>query len=662
MLMHMGSWRAVVGRLNSGQHHARRVILATGMGALLIICNQPIGHAAAASTPAPEKPAGWSDQSHYLAMHDGVRLAVSLYFPNHRVPAKPTPILLLQTRYGRAADWPTIDGKGYSDSWLKAGFVVAAVDVRGTAASFGYRDSEVGSDEQRDMEEIIAHLAKQPWSNGKVVASGISYLADTADIATTRHAPALVAAIPRETDFDFYDLFWPGGIPNDYLFLGWSDSVYEIDFGRPRGGEDPTLNAESGALDCRLRAQDCPKLFPRLQPVDEDPDYTLLREALGTREKDRKHWTTNDYATALYRDDKGLNGHTIFDGSAGAHLDAVRREGKPVQYWGSWVDANCADAALNRYNSTPEIPSNIIITANNHEGDLGADPFFPERRDPFPTVEEQHRLNIGFANKILSGHRPARLIRYYVMGATTMRETTVWPPVGIKQIRFALDANGGLTRGNPANGLDSRPVDFTATQGKENRWTTNAGPPPVFTDRRVEDRKLLTYDSAPMTEDSEMAGWAVVSLRMRAKTNDPAVFAYIEDVAADGRVTYVAEGELRAVNRKIADPATMPYDQGPAPHSFNRADALPVVPGEAFTVKFKLYSTAALIKKGHRIRLAIAGGDADTFHRLSNGQPEQFDIYRGGNEPSVVYVPLRPWHAVKKNDLAVSRPVARQKS
>jgi uncharacterized protein len=69
-----------------------------------------------------------------------------------------------------------------------------------------------------------------------------------------------------------------------------------------------------------------------------------------------------------------------------------------------------------------------------------------------------------------------------------------------------------------------------------------------------------------------------------------------------------------------------------------------VAPGEAFTLQFKLYSTAALIRKGHRIRLAIAGADLDTFMRLSNGQPERFDILRGGAEPSVVVLPLGAWH------------------
>ena len=66
------------------------------------------------------------------------------------------------------------------------------------------------------------------------------------------------------------------------------------------------------------------------------------------------------------------------------------------------------------------------------------------------------------------------------------------------------------------------------------------------------------------------------------------------------------------------------------------------MPGEIFTIAIKLYAVAALIRKGHRIRLAIAGADFNTFPPLSNGQPEQFDIHRGDPTPSLLEVPLRP--------------------
>ena len=139
-----------------------------------------------------------------------------------------------------------------------------------------------------------------------------------------------------------------------------------------------------------------------------------------------------------------------------------------------------------------------------------------------------------------------------------------------------------------------------------------------------------------------MAGWPVVILQMSTATSDPSIFAYLEDVAPDGTVIYITEGQLRAINRKIADREALPYDPGPVPHSFKRADTLPVVPGEKFSLAFKLYSVAVLIKKGHRIRLAIGGADIDTFRRLSHA-PERFEIYRGGHEMSRLNLPLRLW-------------------
>lgn len=233
------------------------------------------------------------------------------------------------------------------------------------------------------------------------------------------------------------------------------------------------------------------------------------------------------------------------------------------------------------------------------------------------------------------------MIRYYVLGAEVMRETPVWPPARIASVRFALDEGRRLTREVPAAGIDTHEIDFTASSGAQNRWCWITRP--AYADRREDDRKLLTYDSAPMDQDMELAGWPVLTLRLATRTSDPAIFAYVEDVAPDGRVTYITEGQLRAINRRIADLATLPYDPGPAPHSFRRADALPVVPGEPFTLRMKLFATAALIRKGHRLRLALAGCDKDSFAPLSNGKAERFDIHRGGAEPSTIEIPLRPW-------------------
>jgi putative CocE/NonD family hydrolase len=407
-----------------------------------------------------------------------------------------------------------------------------------------------------------------------------------------------------------------------------------MDFGRS------TAVSEEKGLDGLSRVDEIAELFPLIQPVDEDAEYTLVREALRTREADRRHWNVDDYDNIFFRDDRTAGGHSFFDACAAAHIDDVRRERKPVQYWASWMDANTGDEAINRFRSAPEVPSMTIITGNDHGGGVRADPFFPNSTDPLPAMDEQHAMRLAFANDVVNGGVPSRLIKYYVLGAGSFRETTIWPPQGVEYAHFSLDRAGTLTRGVPDDGKDIYDVDFTATTGKHNRWYqfTRAS----YGDRRGHDLKLLIYDTPPFTEDTELAGWPVVALQMSAATSDPAVFAYLEDVAPDGTVTYITEGQLRAINRKVADLDSLPYNPGPVPHSFKRADALPVVPGEKFSLALKLYAVAALIKKGHSIRLAIGGTDIDTFRRLSHA-PERFEVYRGGSEMSRLNLPLRPW-------------------
>jgi len=490
------------------------------------------------------------------------------------------------------------------------------------------------------MDEIIAHLAGLPWSNGKVIATGSSYSGSTADMATTRSAPGLVGAIPREVDFDWWEGLWPGGIPNDLLFKEWAAEVFDMDLGRSQA------LVKGLTLDGSQRASDISYLYPMIQNVDEDPDYKLVHEALRTRQADRPHWTSEYYGNVSFRDDVGTNSHSFFSSVTGAHIEAMRRENKPVQYWGSWMDANTGDEAINRYLNAPDVLNVTVITATDHGSGVNADPFFADRTEPFPSQPEQFDMRLAWAADVVAEKPPARIIKYYVLGTGQFRESIAWPPEGIIDAEYYLSEGGALQRDPPAPGMDSYDVDFTAKSGESSRW--NQGPRPSYRNRKEQGSKLRVYLTPAFAEDMELAGWPVVSLEMSALTDDPSVFAYLDDVAPDGTVTYVTEGLIRAINRKIADPKTLPYDPGPAPHSFSRSDALPVVPGEKFSLAFKMFSVAALIKKGHALRLAIAGSDAGTLRRLSTplfseAPAERFDIYRGGESASKVSLPLRLW-------------------
>jgi len=50
-----------------------------------------------------------------------------------------------------------------------------------------------------------------------------------------------------------------------------------------------------------------------------------------------------------------------------------------------------------------------------------------------------------------------------------------------------------------------------------------------------------------------------ISLQIASTSSDGQFFAYLEDVAPDGRVTYITEGQLRALHRRIgSDPPYWP--------------------------------------------------------------------------------------------------------
>ncbi|MCB2114511.1 MAG: CocE/NonD family hydrolase [Parvularculaceae bacterium] len=611
---------------SSGPYHFSASRLRAGAFSLLAIALA--GCAADVSVSGDTGRESRSDgrsQSYYLEMRDGVRVALSVYFPGGETPARPAPTILKQTRYGRA------DEIAGMERFQADGYVIVSVDTRGSTSSFGKRRVDIGPEEVEDMDEIIAHIAAAPWSNGEVIAMGTSYLADTADIAASRPAPALKGAVIREVDFDAFDhLFFPGGAPNDWFLENWGAATREMDEGRSPDPED--------GLDCAARVEDCVRLWPILDPVDGDEGFVELRRALAGRDR----WAPDDYAGVVFADDRGKNGYTFFSSSPASHLGGIIGEAKPAQIWGSWMDAGSAAAALARYRSAPEVPMEIWITANDHSNSVFADPFFAEEKSPRPGVDRQIEIMSSFMRGSRSGSTVERSINYYVLGADEYRSSKVWPPSDTSGATFYLGEGGSLLTQSGREGADEKAVDFTHNTGRETRWSTQFGTPPAYLDRRAESEKLMTYDTAAFEDAIEIVGTPVVDLMVSTLTDDPAFFVYLEDVAPDGTVTYITEGVLRAIHRRPAAQSDLAYDKGPAAHSFLRKDATPVKPGEVMNVEFALNPVAVRIAQGHRLRLAIGGADACCFRRLSNGASEKFTIMRGGDRPSALHISMRP--------------------
>ena len=135
-----------------------------------------LGHARAAAPPQPPSPAQFDVAlgEVRIPMRDGASLAADLWRPKGAAAGGRFPVLLEYLPYRKTE--ARGDRSSFYSYFVRRGYVVARVDIRGTGNSEGtlipYEYSEI---EQRDGEDVIAWLARQPFSNGNVGMFGISW-------------------------------------------------------------------------------------------------------------------------------------------------------------------------------------------------------------------------------------------------------------------------------------------------------------------------------------------------------------------------------------------------------------------------------------------------------------------------------------------------------
>ena len=387
-------------------------------------------------------------------------------------------------------------------------------------------------------------------------------------------------------------------------------------------------------------------MIPGVKRVDDDPWGKHLAELV------RQHHNVNvgeAVAPIQFRDDAMNTPAGPFrfaDISPYGLRKRIEGSGVPMMIWCGWLDADPCEGALIRYRtfSNPQV---VVIGPLSHGGGFNVDPFATTHLPPIPSHSEQFKMEADFFDQLLRNAAPDKIessIRYYTMGEGGWHTTNVWPPEGLSSQRlyFAEAHALGTTRPAVTEAHDSYSVDFSASSGERNRWHTQlGGGDVVYPDRAAEDKKLLTYTGAPLEADLEITGSPILTLEMASTASDGAVHAYLEDVAPNGRVTYIDEGIFRLINRKEVDPKTLPYQPlGPA-HSFLRTNAEPMAPGEPATIRFSMFPTSVLLRKGHQIRIALAGADASFFQRYPARGTPTWTVYREADRASFVELPGR---------------------
>ena len=163
-----------------------------------------------------------------VVMRDGVKIYVDVYRP--RADAE-YPSLLAWTAYGKNSQYVGhVGGQdivGLSEYtafeapdpvwWTRRGYAVVVADPRGAFNSEGER-TFLTEQEARDMYDTVEWIARQPWSNGRVGMSGVSYLAWSQWWAASLNPPHLAAINPWEgTPFLYHNVAVHDGIPTDFF-------------------------------------------------------------------------------------------------------------------------------------------------------------------------------------------------------------------------------------------------------------------------------------------------------------------------------------------------------------------------------------------------------------------------------------------------------------
>jgi uncharacterized protein len=604
----------------------------------------------------PDEFNGITRTSFYLPMRDGVLIATDLYLPKGRKPGQKIPAILEQNRYGRRLElrgplgWVIKPTPGKADLLVRHGYAWIETDVRGSGASFGQIPYPWSPDEIHDGADIVNWIVRQPWSNGKVGAIGTSYVGVSAELLLANDNPHLIAAAPM---FAWWDMFtsesFPGGIYLQWLIPRWNRIGYIVD--------------HNATWMMSRYFRPIPYVVRGIPPVDDDPNRTMLAAAIAQH----NNVDVEKYLSPMtYRDDRptemaGIDSgftapardymRSVFSsGGGGVELSDPARHQKQIEASGAalynidgWYDGPTARSALQRFMDLHNPQRMLIgpwIHANTRNVMTG------ERLDTGPELLRFFDYELKGTD---NGYTSEPQLTYYTMVENKWKTSSQWPLAAQIIESFYLRSNRSLSDQTPqlGEGGDSYVVDYTAGTGHHSRWEPliggefSGGSSELdYGDRRDPDRKLLVYDSGALSSDTEVTGHPIVRLYVTSTADDGYFFAYLEDIAPDGRITYVTEGELRAIDRKKCVPDT-PFFRVVPCHSFLRKDRSPLEPGKVAELRFDLYPTSYLFLKSHAIRLAIAGADRDHFP-IFPGTPPMITVQHNAAYQSRIELPVIP--------------------
>lgn len=557
-----------------------------------------------------------------VPMHDGVKLATDIYFPQG-LEGK-LPVILIRTPYDKAK--PRAIGEA-PQVFPGQGYIVVIQDVRGKFASEGIY--KVSTADTNDGYDTLSWIAAQTWSSGKIGTFGCSYLGENQiEVAKTRH-PNLTAMIPQAAGGAL------GSAGGKFFYFGeFEGGVFSLSTGFgwfPRDGRWDKNNTEPFHPDTAVAL----KTLPVVEMVRRYGGPKTDFEGFVSHELVSPWWEQFGY------------------------INDTDRFSAPALQVNSWFDYGAAETLqlMNLMSTNSETEAGktnqfIILGPTGHcEFQRATEHTFVGQLDVgdarFPYWQTYLKWYDYWLRGEENGVTKMPKIQYYLIGANEWRHSDQWPPVGSVYRSYQLSSrghantrfgDGGLetepASGNAPDQFTYDPADPVPSRGGSLCCTGNPNDQAGSYDQSsIEERPdVLVYTTDFLKQSLDVIGPIKAVLYASSSARDTDFTAKLVDVTPDGRALNVQEGILRARFRRGMTKKVWMH------------------PGEVYEVQVDLHATAYRFATGHRIRVEVSSSNFPRFARnLNTGRDDNAGakwrkavntIHHSARLPSRIVLPI----------------------
>jgi putative CocE/NonD family hydrolase len=550
--------------------------------------------------------------THYVEMSDGTLIAVNVQFPTGAAPVGGWPTIIQIDGYGGASDPMNADSQTFGDGK----YVTVHMSLRGTACSGGQFDL-FDRRSSEDGNQVIEWIADQEWSNGKVAIWGHSYSGLTGWLVASTQPEHLVAMSVSGLIDDLYrGIVYMGGVSNFGFPLIWT------------GAYRPASEHTSGTIP-GLQSGDATCLSNQLGRVPPDvADNAILNGVLSLGE-DGQWWKS--HSTITYIDAINIPTHIVQSyqdeqtGPRGSNLLWQRLE-----------------------ELKPDLPKRLLLTNGVHSTNTSP----PQIRDDRVAFLDCYVRGVCSGDILDQSKRVKVFFEMHdVEGSLEPNGVLAdanWPLDVTQWTRYYFGTGNALGPTPPGAAEAADPyVSGSKRAGAWVYYATNVGAELTTADLPDEVR----YQTEPFTQDVGIAGPIDVTLYASSLAVDTEFYVEVNDIDADGNMTRLQRGMLKASHREL-DLAQTDFTPGGDiyrpynPHTNTLLNL--ITPGQIYKYEIEVFPLGHVFRAGHRLLLRVTTppiADSIAFY-IPTTPPGVNQIFHDAEHPSSILLPIVPLPAL----------------